>query len=1080
MIRSVYRTRRTSAAPTLLIVNARWLNALKATTLFFCLAATVTIAGDPSIPKETLAGDRIEFNQTIRPILSEYCFACHGPDAHDRAADLRLDEFEAALDYGAIEPGDPESSLMVERILSDDPDLMMPPPETGKTIEYEAKQKIIEWIRQGAEYEAHWAFQPVPEAVEIPKDLSPELESWSRNAIDPFVAAKLSEKSLAPSEEASRATWLRRVTFDLTGLPPTLADLEAFEADSSPQAYELVVERLLQSSAYGERMANMWLDVARYADTFGYQNDVAMEVWPYRNWVVEAFTQNMPYDQFVIEQLAGDLLPNATPQQQVATAFNRLHRQTNEGGSVPEEFRLAGIADRTTTAGTAFLGLTLECCRCHDHKFDPLKQKEFYQMSDFFSDIDELGLYSHFTFSQPTPAMLLYEGDQESQHAAIRHAVLEAARLLEIETHRATVAARERLANAFALESSADDELAFPTPRQAVYQTPLDGDVPGILGTATKCDGDSEIKCADAPQFGRVDPFTYSIWVHPATHQPRTVVFHQSRAAEDSGFRGIQLTLENGSPEFSMIHFWPGNALRVQAIEPIPIDAWTHLVVTHDGSGSASGVAIFVNGLQIETKTIRDGLTRDVLHRKEWGDMDASNIKLAIGARFRDIGFRDGHVDELQVYDVRLSPAEVFAIYRDSISPTLNREIPELTDSARQRLLQDHLVTVEDDGFQNAFAKLDAARKAENTFVTKVRELMTMRHYPDAPPTYILERGDYSAKTEPVEAATPELSGALPVARGDRLALAKWITDERNPLTARVIVNRMWHLFFGRGLVASLEDFGSQGSPPSHPLLLDYLSREFMNQDWDLHWLCREIVLSASYRQSSEVTESNLLDIDPKNVWLARGPKHRLSAEQLRDAVLAASGLLVDQVGGPSVMPYQPAGLWKEAGTGKSYQQSKGDGLYRRSLYTFWKRTAPPPSMLTFDATSRESCIAKRELTTTPLQALVFLNDPQYIESSRVLAVDLISTHQEHVDSRWTEAFRRLVTREPTTEELTVLNELYTEQLAYFQSMKASEREAYLSVGTRPVPPEIDAVDLAASTVVVQAIVAYDETIMLR
>ena len=489
----------------------------------------------------------------------------------------------------------------------------------------------------------------------------------------------------------------------------------------------------------------------------------------------------------------------------------------------------------------------------------------------------------------------------------------------------------------------------LPTPRQPVYESPLDGDVDGAVGKATTCDGDNPIECKDAPLNGRTSVFSYSLWVRPKSHSPRVVVLHQSRAAEDAAFRGLSLTIDDGHPQFSMIHFWPGNALRVRTKKTIPTEEWTHLTVTHDGSGRADGIQLFVNGKSVETAVVRDKLTRDIRQRKDWGDLDVAKVSLALGARFRDVGFRDGSVDDLKVFDVQLSSAEVLSLFA-AVRPETKKTVD--TEMALQ-----HQLLVADEDVASARNSLSAKRDAENELVVGVREIMTMRHYEDAPPTHILGRGEYTNKGKAVSPAAPKLSGGLPEAGGSRLGLAKWITDTRNPLTSRVIANRIWHLFFGRGIVVSLEDFGSQGTPPTHPELLNHLARSLMDNDWDLHWLCREIVLSATYRQSSKV-DASIYVRDPDNKWLTRGPKHRLSAEQLRDTVLATSGLLVKKIGGPSVMPYQPAGLWKESSK-KTYKESNGDGLYRRSIYTFWKRTVPPPSMLTLDAIDHQRLSVK-------------------------------------------------------------------------------------------------------------------------
>ncbi len=1020
----------------------------------FCMVL-LTFGFGPSMAED------VSFNRDIRPILSDKCFLCHGPDEHGRQADLRLDDRQSAIDYGAITPGDPSASLMIERMESSDEDVVMPPPDSGKTVSPEELAIVKAWIAAGAEYQKHWSFVPVPETVRLPE--TPGAEDWARSDLDRFVFATLRARGLQPAREADKSQWMRRVCFDLTGLPPTTEQLDAFLQDNSPAAYELAIDRLLESEAYGERMANMWLDVARYADTFGYQNDVAMEVWPWRDWVIRAFNDNLPYDQFVQWQTAGDLLPNATRDQKLATAFNRLHRQTNEGGSIPEEFRQANVADRTTTNATAFMGLTFECARCHDHKYDPILQKDFYRLSAYFADIDELGLYSHFTFSAPTPALLLYEGNQESQHTAALQ-----------EIARCEARWRQVIDQSTAYWTEHADQLiqVLPCPPQPDFAFPLDGDQPGVVGQATLCNGDDEIPCKETPQFGRHDPVSFSLWIKPAVNQPRMIVLHQSVAAEDSAFRGLQITIDNGHPEMSLIHFWPGDALRVQTTETIPVGEWTHLATTYDGSGRAAGLRMFINGRLAAVQVVRDQLTRDILHRSEWHDMNVGQVELALGARFRDIGFRDGVLDDLQVFQRQLSDAEVAAIFSAvdaSTEPTV------LTDAMR---IQHKLLTA-DDAFQAAAEELLAARRRENEIMTGVRQIMTMRTAIAPRKSYLLHRGAYDDRGEEVEPGTPAFLFANGLAPQTRLGLAQWMTDQNHPLVSRVIVNRFWHLFFGRGIVASLEDFGSQGSPPTHPELLDWLARRLMDDGWDLKQLCRHIVLSATYRQSSIPRDLSLLDSDRDNRWLARGPKHRLSAEQVRDAALLASGLLVKKIGGPSVMPYQPEGLWEESGTGKKYTQATGEGLHRRSLYTFWKRTAPPPSMLTFDATSRETCTAKRELTTTPLQALVLLNDPQYVEAARVLAEELVAKFHDNLTARWAEVFRRLVSRSPSDRELAIVDALYNEQLSYFR-MHPENATAFLEVGEATASNTLPADEMAATTVVVEMLLSYDETMMKR
>lgn len=1054
--------------------------------------------------------DGINFNRDIRPILSDRCFACHGPDKNARKADLRLDQRQAAIDAGAISPGEVSKSKLVERILSTDPDVMMPPPKHNKPLTDAEKALLQRWVTAGAEYQPHWAFISVPQKVSVPQTSDPT--GWIRSPIDAFVLQQLHQRKLEPARETSREKWLRRASFDLTGLPPTLTELDAFLADESPEAYETAADRLLKSPAFGERLANEWLDIARYADTFGYQADRDTHVWPWREWVIRAFNDNLPYDQFILWQTAGDLLPNPTRDQRLATTFNRLHRQTNEGGSIEEEFRIAYIADRVVTNGTAFLGLTFECARCHDHKYDPITQKDFYQLAAFFANIDEHGLYSHFTETAPTPALLLYEGDQEERHRELQEKV----RAKEAELSQIRETARTRFLN----HPAAKPGYAIDASQYGIVSHPADGTnettksitaaakftfddakpnggnklIAGVTrsvaaGAATagsgesspeskaiQFDGDDSVPCKGSGQFGRTSPFTFSLWIKPAEHKPREVILHQCVAAEDSAFRGFSLVLDNGLPVVSLIHFWPGNALQVVGKQLIATDEWTRITITYDGSSHASGLRLYVNGSPAEVTVVRDKLTRDIRHRAEWGDSNSGGVELALGARFRDVGFKGGAVDELLVFHQELTPLEVAALGAQYEPRPANATSPDAEQSARF----EHYLRRHDAPFLQAQQELSALRQEENELVTKVRQIMTMQELEQPRATYLLKRGAYDAKAEQVAADTPAgiLSFPADLPR-NRLGLARWMTADRNPLVGRVAVNRFWSLFFGRGLVASVEDFGAQGQAPSHPELLDWLTRDFMDHGWNVKALCRQIVLSSTYRQSSTARDARLAVEDPDNRWLAHGSRYRLSAEQIRDNALAVSGLLVPKLGGPSVMPYQPAGLWEEAGTGKSYHQAKGEGLYRRSLYTFWRRTSPPPTMVTFDATSRETCTARRERTATPLQALVLLNDPQFIEAARVLAEKLIQQHPESVDNRLNTAFRLLTSRASTDKEANILRRLYQDQQARFSASPA-DAIAMLTVGDSPRNDKLNAADHAATTVVIQAVMNFDECVTKR
>jgi Protein of unknown function (DUF1553)/Protein of unknown function (DUF1549)/Concanavalin A-like lectin/glucanases superfamily/Planctomycete cytochrome C len=1053
----------------------------RASVAWVLLALPLALGTDCLRGASVQTPERVDFNFQIRPLLSDRCFKCHGPDEKSRKAKLRLDVAEVAYalrdaETGkrAISPGRPLESEVYRRITASDPDDIMPPPKSGLSLRTEDKELIRRWIEQGAEYKAHWSFIPV-QAQAVPH---PAEQSQVRNAIDAFVVTRLEPEGLKPAPEAPRETLIRRLSFDLTGLPPALEEIDSFVHDSSADAYEKLVDRLLASPAYGERCATDWLDLARYADTYGYQNDFERDMSPWRDWVIRAFNQNLPYDEFITWQLAGDLLPAPTQDQILATTFNRLHRQTNEGGSIDEEFRTEYAADRVQTTGTAFLGLTIQCARCHDHKFDPISQRDYYRFFAFFNNIDESGLYAHFTMATPSPTLLLYPERVEAKHQVLKRKIVTA------EARLATLAETTRPAFEEWL-TSGDCQVTPPEPSAAysfelVHEntTPnaigtntallVDGptQVPGRHGQALRFSGDNSLVCQGAGAFARTSAFTFSLWLWPAERQERAVVFHRSRVWTDSGSRGYELVLEDGKPSFALVHFWPGNAIKVR-VPPLATNRWTHLAVTYDGSSRAQGIRIYLDGVPAPLEVVRDGLFKDILHRKEWGDADVGNIELTLAGRFRDSGFRNGLIDEFNVFDRCLTPPEVYQL---SDAPGVNDDPASLFEYYLARI---------DEDYPGALSELRQMRSAENDLVNDVPEIMVMHELPQRRATYVLKRGAYDAPGEPVEPGPPER--ILPFADDlprDRLGLARWIVDQRNPLTARVAVNRVWRSHFGRGLVATPEDFGSQGQLPTHPELLDWLAWRFMDGGWNLKALHKLIVMSATYRQSSTVAPE-LLARDPDNRLLARGPKHRLEAEQIRDNALAVSGLLSQHIGGPSVRPSQPSGLWEESGTGKTYVQDKGERLYRRSLYTFWKRTAPPPNMLSFDATSREVCTARRETTSTPLQSLVLLNDPQFLEAARVLAENLVRETAHDVDARILRAFRLATGREPSARESEVLRQLYTEQLARFTKERGAA-EAFIRIGEYPLDEALPVQEVAATTLLTSTLMNLDEFVMQR
>jgi hypothetical protein len=1040
----------------------------------------VTVCLTASLAAGTaLSSAPVNFSREVLPILSDNCFHCHGPSETGRKADLRLDTREGAFRVkqgkSVIVPGRPADSELVKRLSSTDPDELMPPAESHRALSPAQKELLQRWVAEGAPWGKHWAFEPLQ-----PVPLPPVASSTTavRNPLDQFVQARLAAESLAPASEAARAQLIRRVYFDLTGLPPTPTEVDAFVNDPSPNSYEALLDRVLRLPTYGERAAQEWMDLARYADTYGFQADVERDLSPWRDWVIRAFNENLPYDQFLTWQLAGDLLPQPTREQRLATAFNRLHRQTNEGGSIEEEWRTEYVADRVHTMGTAFLGLTLECCRCHDHKYDPISQRDYYSLFAFFNSIDESGLYSHFTQATPTPTLLLYGDGVEAKHRLAKQQIKTA------ENQIAQVAreARGRFAEWMQSDPAKVLELTKPVaafPLDAMVSNKFESSVgtataslsdnpelvAGKFGQALKFSGDNSATIEGAGNFKRTDPFSFDLWLQPTVKQDRAVVFHFSRAWTDSGSRGYELVLDHGHPTFALIHFWPGNAIAIRAKDALPLGEWTRLTVTYDGSSRAGGLALYRNGKALETEVVRDNLFKDIQHRSEWGDGEAGGIRLTLAGSFRDNGFKDGLIDEFQVFDTCLTPWEV---------GSRKSEAGSTATADFSTYLARH-----DAPYRTALAALKLARDAENDLVNPVREIMTMQELPTPRETHVLKRGAYDAKGDLVSAGTPERIFPLPAgAPHNRLGLAQWMTDPKNPLTARVAVNRIWKQHFGRGLVATVEDFGAQGRLPTHPELLDWLAGEFIRIGWDRKALHKLILMSATYRQSS-VASPELVARDPDNSLLARGPKHRLGAEVIRDHALAASGLLVEKVGGPSVKPYQPAGVWEEAGTGKSYTQDKGDKLYRRSLYTFWRRTAPPPSMLTFDATSREICTAKRETTTTPLQALVLLNDPQFLEAARVLAEQTIRTHGDNLRARVDDAFRRLTGRTPQPREQEILTRLLTEQLDYFKAQPEAATK-YLAIGERPHDAALPVEQVAATTVMTSAVMNHDEFVMKR
>lgn len=980
----------------------------------------------------------VDFNRDVRPLLSDRCFACHGPDSAKREAGLRLDEFEGAtakLKSGAraIVPGKPRESEIFTRIHETDPEEIMPPPKLNRPLTEAERGILVRWIEEGAVYQKHWAFMP-PRKHPAPVVKNP---AWARDDIDRFVLAKLEPQDLTPSPEADRAALLRRISFVLTGLPPTPEEIAAYVSDESPDAYEKRVDAMLASSRYGERMALDWLDIARFADTYGYQSDKNCFVWPWRDWVINAFNKNLPYDQFLTWQIAGDLLPDATQEQRLATTFNRLHRQTEEGGSIEQEFRQEYISDRVHTAGTAFLGLTMECSKCHDHKYDPLPQSDYYSMCAMFGQIDECGLtpYSIST-TAPEPSMRMLEPanlpDLEKRRAALKAAA---------DAARAAPAGREA---AFEEWLAATPSLAPPAPSDyltldAIVAGKLPNMIPnaapgamsggqlaavaGAVNGAMQFDGDTALHLDGVKGITRHQPLSISVRLFTPEKKPRAVILHTgpglfSQMADAGGF---ELLLENGRLRWSCIHLWPGCAASVETLDDFPVGKWVDVTVTYDGSSSAAGLKIYHDGKPVASTELHDHLDKSI-----------STEILRVGARPRDDrGFADGRMDELKVFRLALSPLEVADLHQPVFEGMLRSA--KAGDAAAKAALREHYLNrVDAETAKAREAVIAARRNLQDDYEHRFPLIMVMKESPHPKRFHVLTRGDYASPDmkRPVEPGVPAAIMPFdPKAPKNRLGLARWMTDSGNPLVSRVAVNRLWMMCFGAGIVATQENFGMQGDAPSHLELLDTLASDFSHGGWDVKQMLKRILMSATFRQASANTMEKR-EKDPKNQLLSRGPSYRLSGEAIRDQALSAAGLLVEKTGGPSVKPWQPPGVWSEAGaSGGDYQPDGGEGLYRRSLYTFRKRTAPPPNMLTLDAGSREVCQPRRLTTNTPLQPLIFLNDQSFFECARFLAKRAIKEQPGGPDPQMQRAFLLLASRPPAAAEMKVLRELHAKQL---------------------------------------------------
>jgi hypothetical protein len=961
-------------------------------------------------------------------------------------------------------PGHPEQSELFLRISHEDDTQRMPPKKSGRKLTPNQIEILRRWIQQGARWQPHWAFIPsVRPAVPAVKNAA-----WVRGSIDAFVLARLEQEGLTPSPEADRVTLLRRLTLDLTGLPPTPAEVDAFLADRAPDAYEKVVERLLHSPRRGERLAVRWLNAARYADTSGYQSDGERIMWRWRDWVIDAFNRNLPFDQFTVEQLAGDLLPGATLEQKIATGFNRNHRGNGEGGIIPEEYAVEYVVDRVETTATVWLGLTMGCARCHDHKFDPLKQREFYQVFAYFNNVPEQGRAIKIGNSPPyieapTPRqqeeLRLLEGRlaaAETEVAQLDPALRKAQRKWEKKAPKLPddwlppggLAARLSLDGTRGKTHFVDGEPDYGT---------------GPVGQAAVFDGRRYLDAGDLGGFGFFDHFSLGAWVRPEGPQGGTIL---SRMLDVEQGEGYCLKLVHGKLQVHFTKRWLDDALRVESEQTLEPGRWRHVQLTYDGSRRAEGVRLYLDGKPLPTRVLLDELNQTFQTKQPF----------RIGAGDGPRGRFQGSIARVCIHNVCLSPEQVQVLaVPQTLGAILALPAAKRDPAQSAKLAAYYLDNHAPEKIRQAHRSRDELRHQRRQLVEAIPTTMVMEEMPRPRDTHVLIRGEYDKRGEKVSPGVPAVLGAMPTpSRNDRLTLARWLVDPGHPLTARVAVNRTWQMFFGAGLVKTVDDFGTQGDFPSHPELLDWLATELVRTGWDLRSLERTIVLSATYRQASRV-RPELLQRDPDNRLLARGARFRLPAEMIRDQALAASGLLVEQLGGPSVKPYQPAGLEKELGA-DPYVQDHGRSLYRRSLYTFWKRTVAPPAMVTFDAPGRETCMVRETRTNTPLQALTLLNEVAHVEAARVLAQRVLREAGPTAEERLTLAFRLVLARAPRPGELAVLRAGLEQHLADFRKDPQAAGRV-VRAGEAPLDAGRDAAELAAYLAVAQLILNLDEAI---
>ena len=1018
---------------------------------FYLLAVSLVSCDEMELPADvadqyaTLPVE-MDFNRDVKRILSDKCFSCHGPDVKKQKADLRLDIAEVA--YGkvaesgrkAIRPGSVSGSELVHRILSDDPEYRMPTPESHLQLTPYEKAVLVKWIKQGAVYKPHWAF------VAPQKNNAPSVENtgWIRNEIDRFILHAQEEKGLHPATKADKETLIRRLSFDIRGIAPSIEEIDAYIRSSDPNATEKLIDGYLSSYHYGERMAAYWLDVARFADSHGYLDDKHRDMSPWRDWMISAYNRNIPFNTFITWQMAGDLLPDATQEQILATGFNRNHKQNSEAGIIDEEFRVEYVTDRTNTLGTALMGLTLGCAKCHDHKYDPISQKDYYSLYAFFNSTFEKGSPNYGDDKVvPGPTLLLTSAEQDNKLNELRSWVQK----LEKEEKQRLAEEENRLvqsgesAIAVSLGSKVRAKLDFDKATKTGEKTGkftnwADGRYAasyreveygkGVTGRSLRYNVLTKVQfpATKVGYYERYEPFSVSLWLKVNEQYPLATVFYSSENHR-YGYQGYDLLLRENKLNFRLSHSFPHDAISVTGKEKIPLGQWNHVAISYDGSSKASGVKIYLNGQEQAVDVAQDHLLRNI--QQHYSIHKGPLSGLSFGEKALDKSMPNGEVDEFHLFSGVLTKPEVGHLFALKLLPL---------QKAEQALASSPLIEV---------------RKKICDIYDSVPEVMVMGDLPQARPTYVLQRGVYDKHGEQVTPSTPAaiLSYDKKYPR-NRLGLAQWLFDERNPLTARVAVNRVWQLIFGKGLVESSDDFGNQGRPPTHPELLDHLAIWYREHGWDTKALFKYILMSATYQQSS-ANDAKVLQADPDNKLLTRNPRYRLPAEMLRDNALQVAGLLSKKVGGPSVYPYQPAGLWEELSDKAwryQYILSEGEDLYRKSIYTVRKRTSYVPFLQIFDAPDRSVCTVQRQRSSSPMQSLAMLNDPQFVEAARFIALRILNEGGKDTRDQLIYGYRLIAGRRPNAEEIKAMLEQYNNEMEAY-SKNSTKRREWLSVGAK-------------------------------